>query len=60
MDLPPDDTARPTLVPVLATHGRRAIDVQDLVDDLVDRLEVAEILDLALPDDGQDEILLTR
>ena len=60
MDLPPDDTARPALVPVLATHGRRAIDVQDLVDDLVDRLEVAEILDLALPDDGQDEILLTR
>ena len=60
MDLRPDDGTRPARVPVLATNLRHAIDVQDLVDDLVDGLEGAETLDLALPDDVQDETLLAH
>ena len=60
MDLPPYDGARPALVPVLERQARRVIDVQDLVDDLVDNLDVAGTLDLALPDDGQDHMLLPR
>ena len=60
MELLPDDGARAARVPVLDANLRRAVDVQDPVDDLVEGLEVAETLDLGLPDEGRDEILLAH